>query len=69
MALWIQNVTTDPFTPDKHPSDYVVRINNNPPLASFQHCRIDGAAECLRAAADAIDAALKSTAAKERGEA
>lgn len=57
MALWIQNVTTDPFTPDRHPSDYVVRINNDPPLARFTHCRVEGAAACLRAAADAIDAA------------
>ncbi|MFI8683221.1 hypothetical protein ACIGFJ_12740 [Brevundimonas diminuta] len=61
MALWIQNITPDPFTPDSHPSDYVVRINNDAPLAHFQHRRIDGAAACLRAAADAIDAAKDTT--------
>lgn len=54
MALWIQNVTQDD-RPDSEPHDYVVRINQQPPLASFQHVRAKGAAECLRAAADAID--------------
>ena len=54
MALWIQNVTPDE-RPDHLPHDYAVKINNNPPLALFQHVRSLGAAECLRAAADAID--------------
>lgn len=56
MALWIQNITDDPLVSDDELSDYAVQINNAPPLATFQHRRIDGAAACLRAAADAIDA-------------
>ena len=54
MALWIQNVTQGD-RPDDQPHDYVVRINQRPPLATFQHVRADGAAACLRAAADAIE--------------
>lgn len=57
MALWIQNVTPD--FDDRNRSgeahDYTVQINNGPPLATFKHDRVLGAAECLRAAADAID--------------
>lgn len=56
MALWIQNVTKGK-RPDTEPHDYVVRINWEKPLATFQHVRSFGAAECLRAAADAIEAA------------
>lgn len=56
MALWIQNITPD-YRPDNLPHAYAVRINNDPPLAYFQHVRSLGAAVCLRAAADAIDAA------------
>lgn len=56
MALWIQNVTKGD-RPDTEPHDYVVRINWEKPLATFQHIRYRGAAECLRAAADAIDKA------------
>lgn len=66
MALWIQNITADPFVPDRHPSDYVVRINDDPPLAFFAHCRVDGAAACLRAAADATEA-LATLSPKEEG--
>ena len=36
---------------------YIVRINNDPPIASFTHRRADGLAECLRRAAEAVDAA------------
>lgn len=54
--LWINNVSP-PGTPDDELHDYVVRINHQPPLAHFQHVRNRGAAECRRAAADAIDAA------------
>ena len=61
MALWIQNITPDERS-DHLPHDYAVRINNNPPLALFEHVRSRGAAACLRAAADAIDQA------KEAGE-
>ena len=57
MALWIQNITPDPFRPDNRPHDYAVRINNDRPLATFTHRRDMGAAACLRAAADAIDEA------------
>ena len=57
MALWIQNVTPGGITgrPDDQPHDYVVRINDKE-LGRFQHVRALGAAACLRAAADAIDA-------------
>ena len=54
MALWIQNIT--PGRPDDQPHLYKVAINQNPPLAYFQHVRAAGAAACLRAAADAIEA-------------
>ena len=54
MALWIQNVS--PGRPDDLPHDYVVRVNQGPPMARFQHVRSDGAAACFRAAADALDA-------------
>lgn len=52
--LWIQNVTPGE-RPDNEPHDYVVRINREPPLGVFRHVRDLGAAECLRAAAVAID--------------
>lgn len=65
MALWIQNLTPErPFGQDH---EYKVQINDQKPLAFFKHCRQDGPAACLRAAADAVEAALKSTAAKEEG--
>lgn len=56
MALWIQNITPDPIPPDTEAHLYAVRINQHPPLATFSHMRALGAAACLRAAADAIDA-------------
>lgn len=56
MALWIQNVTS-PLRAAGMPDEYVVRVNQHPPLAWFRHSREDGAAACLRAAADAIEAA------------
>ncbi|MBS7699199.1 MULTISPECIES: hypothetical protein [unclassified Chelatococcus] len=55
--LWIQNVTPEGFArSDDQPHDYVLKINRNE-LARFQHIRAKGAAECLRAAADAFDKA------------
>lgn len=63
--LWINNISP-PGTPDDQPHDYVVRINHQPPLARFKHVRNLGAAECLRAAADAIDAS-RNALDKERG--
>lgn len=60
MALWIQNITEGTRTNDQE-HDYAVRINNDPPLAFFQHIRSRGAAECLRAAADAIDVAANKS--------
>ena len=36
-------------------SDYIVRINNGPVIASFKHWRASGLAECLRLAADAVE--------------
>lgn len=56
--LWIQNITPA-YRPDDQPHDYVVRINNHPPLATFRHVRNEGPAACLRAAADAIERARK----------
>lgn len=61
MALIIQNVTPNPRdrgNDELH--DYVVRVNSSRPIAHFQHRRDLGAAECLRAAADAIDAAREA---------
>lgn len=58
--LWIQNVTPEGVgssgRSDDLPHDYTVQVNREPPLARFRHVRSLGAAECLRAAADAIDA-------------
>lgn len=56
MALWIQNITPAPLPADSEPHLYAVRINQHPPMATFQHVRGLGAAACLRAAADALDA-------------
>jgi hypothetical protein len=58
MVLIIQNVTPNPTergNDELH--DYAVRVNTSRPIAYFKHRRDLGAAECLRAAADAIDAA------------
>ena len=58
MALIIQNVTPNPRergNDELH--DYVVRVNSSRPIAHFKHRRDLGISECLRAAADAIDAA------------
>lgn len=55
MALWIHNITKNPA--DTYPNDlYAVKVNQNE-LVRFQHRRAMGAAECFRAAADALDAA------------
>jgi hypothetical protein len=43
-------------------NQYEVRINNDPVIARFSHVRSDGLAECLRKAADAVDAAEKESA-------
>lgn len=53
--LWIHNISK-PGTLDSEPHTYTVQINREPPLATFMHVRNRGAAECLRAAADAIEA-------------
>ena len=37
-------------------SAYVVRINDGPILGRFEHFRPHGLAECLRLAADAVEA-------------
>ena len=66
MALWIQNVT-EGNRPDDQTHDYTVQINGGPPLATFQHVRDRGAAACLRAAADAIDAETRARAERENG--
>lgn len=54
MGLWIHNITA-PGTPDHLPHTYAVKINRDE-LCRFQHVRDAGAAECFRAAADALDA-------------
>lgn len=54
MALWIHNVTHPDFA-DQNEQDYEVKVNRET-LARFKHLRSKGAAECLRSAADAIDA-------------
>ena len=59
MALWIQNLDD---ARDNGNDYYVVRINQNAPLAYFEHDRTTGAAQCLRDAANAIDAATKGSA-------
>lgn len=43
-------------------NQYVVRLNNDPVIASFDHVRSEGLAVCLRKAADAVDAARKEAA-------
>lgn len=58
--LWIQNVTRGQRS-DNELHDYVVRINSQPPLALFRHVRSDGAATCLRKAAEAIEHAENDT--------
>ena len=55
MSVVITNVSD--HNGDTEISDYVVRINCDPPIATFEHWRRDGLAECLRRAADAVDAA------------
>lgn len=37
-------------------SDYIVRINDEPVIARFEHWRHEGLATCLRKAADAVEA-------------
>ncbi len=53
MALWVQNVT-NPKKLSGRVHEYEVKINNQV-LAKFKHVRDEGAARCLRLAADAID--------------
>lgn len=53
--IWIHNVTPE-GTPNNEPHDYEVKINRRT-LVRFKHVRNRGAAECFRAAADALDAA------------
>jgi len=53
MALWIHNITPEGI-PDNQPHTYAVKINQRT-LVRFQHVRDAGAAECFRAAADALD--------------
>lgn len=54
MSVIITNVS--PHDGSSEISDYVVRINGAPAIASFQHWRKDGLAECLRRAADVVEA-------------
>ena len=48
-------ITITNISPDKqNPATYQVRINSEI-ITAFKHRRIDGLAECLRAAARAVD--------------
>lgn len=55
MSIIITNVSG--HDGGKEISRYVVRINNGPVIAQFEHWRPDGLATCLRLAADAVDRA------------
>lgn len=67
MGILIHNISGD-GTPDYMPHDYVLRVNSKV-IVRFQHVRCDGLAECLRAAADAVDAAGEGREAYERARA
>lgn len=58
MAIIISNVTEHGLADENGIADYEVRENGGPALARFR-CRRsdDGLAECLRRAAEAVDAA------------
>jgi hypothetical protein len=58
MAVIIQNVSEGPMTGLQQ---YIVRINSDPVVATFEHIREDGLAECLRKAADAVEAVSAAT--------
>lgn len=57
MAVIISNVTDGGLADESGIADYEVRVDGGPAIASFR-CRRsdDGLAECLRRAADAVDA-------------
>lgn len=55
MPVVIENLSP-PETPDDQPHQYRLRINRNE-VVQFRHRRDEGLAECLRRAADAVDAA------------
>ena len=55
--MWIHNVTK-PGVPDDQPHQYRIMINQRE-IGRFEHTRIDGAAECFRRAADALDEAQR----------
>lgn len=57
MAVIISNVTEGGLADASGIADYEVRVDGGPAIASFR-CRRsdDGLAECLRRAADAVDA-------------
>jgi len=37
---------------------YIIHLSDKPVIATFDHVRSEGLAECLRKAADAVEAAL-----------
>lgn len=53
MAIIIHNISGDEFSPNGL-NHYEVRINHKV-IATFDHVRADGLAECLRIAADAVE--------------
>lgn len=67
MGILIHNISGD-GVPDDAPHDYVLRINSDV-ITRFQHVRSEGLAECLRRAADAVDAADEGKAAYDRARA
>lgn len=60
MSVIITNVTEGGMADADGWADYIVRFNMQEPVARFRHKRSDGLAECLRRAAEAVDAAAST---------
>ena len=63
MPVIIENISPRD-RPNSQPHDYRLRINAKL-ITNFRHVRDRGLAECLRAAADAVDALLSEPQASE----
>lgn len=59
MAVRIENVSPRSAKDDEE-HEYVLRFNNEPELVRFRHVRSKGLAECLRAAADAVEREIEN---------
>jgi len=64
MPVIIENISPHD-RPDSQPHDYRLRINAKL-ITNFQHVRDRGLAECLRAAADAVDAGRQALNQKDK---